>query len=276
MFCTNCGNQIPDGAKFCTACGAPVEQPTPMSQSNQAEAVYEQAPVRAAAPVRASQQPNYQQPQQQQPQAYQVASQAVPAYTPTATKAKSATKWPVSTGVMGILHLLFYLVAQIPMYIYYDQMGIPSAMLSWSRIIYIIVAFAVPVLFFVHTKKIAILTAIPMIVVLIMEGISTFSNFRYMGSSDMVYSMLTFIPMLILTVLYVIQMLVRSRSAALPVIYLIFAIITIVLTFIINIRYFASYTSYMTYIAITMLVIWFADLFAYVAYMIAMFSSRKK
>ena len=24
MFCTNCGNQMPDGSKFCTKCGAPM------------------------------------------------------------------------------------------------------------------------------------------------------------------------------------------------------------------------------------------------------------
>ena len=26
MFCTNCGNQMPDGSQFCTRCGAPVQQ----------------------------------------------------------------------------------------------------------------------------------------------------------------------------------------------------------------------------------------------------------
>ena len=252
MFCTNCGNQIPDGAKFCTVCGAP---------------------VRAAAPVRA-QQPTYQ--TQQQP-AYQAAPQAVPVYAVPAAKAKQTTRWPVSTGIMGILHLLFYLVAMIPRFIYYQDMGVPAAMLNWSSIIYVLLAFAVPVLFFVHTKKIAILTAIPMIVTLILEGISTFTTFRYMGSYSIMTSLLTFAPMFILTVLYVIQMLARPHSAALPIIYLIFAIVAIVLTFISNFRYFRyEYDSYMVYFAISLLVIWFSDIFAYVAYIIAMFSSRKR
>ena len=255
MFCTNCGNQIPDDAKFCTACGAP---------------------VRAAAPVRAPQQ-TYQAPQQTYQAPQQTAYQAAPVYAVSAAKAKKATKWPVSTGIMGILHLLFYLVAMIPRFIYYQDMGVPAAMLSWSSIIYAILAFAVPVLFFVHTKKIAILTAIPMIVTLILEGISTFSSFRYLGSYDSLVSLLTFVLMFILTALYVIQMLARPHSAALPVIYLIFAIITIVGTFILNLRYFRyEYNSYMVYIAISMLVIWFSDIFAYVAYIIAMFSSRKR
>ena len=26
MFCTNCGRENPDGSKFCTGCGAPVNQ----------------------------------------------------------------------------------------------------------------------------------------------------------------------------------------------------------------------------------------------------------
>lgn len=29
MFCTNCGSQIPDGANFCVACGAPAKRPQP-------------------------------------------------------------------------------------------------------------------------------------------------------------------------------------------------------------------------------------------------------
>ncbi|MBO4834840.1 MAG: zinc-ribbon domain-containing protein [Lachnospiraceae bacterium] len=262
MYCTNCGSQIPDGAKFCTVCGAPVSRTASMPQNAQAAPVYEEAPVRAAAPVRA-QQPAYQAPQ------------AVPVYATPAVKDKKTTRWPVSTGIMGILHLFFYLVAMVPMYLYYDQMGIPGAMISWSRILYVVLAFLVPILFFVHTKKIAILTAIPMIVILILEGINTFSSFRYLGSTSMLTSLLTFVPMFILTALYVIQMLARPHSAALPIIYLIFAILTIVWTFIMNIRYFQNGYSYV-YIALAMLIIWLSDIFAYVAYIIAMFSSRKR
>ena len=74
MICTNCGAEIPEGAKFCISCGTPaaaappVEQPVP--EAPQAP-VYEQpqaAPVYAAAA--APQQPQYQQPQYQQPQQY--------------------------------------------------------------------------------------------------------------------------------------------------------------------------------------------------------------
>ena len=43
-YCTNCGNQLPDEAGFCTSCGAAMEQTTP--QQNYAQ----------------PQQPNYAQP----------------------------------------------------------------------------------------------------------------------------------------------------------------------------------------------------------------------
>ncbi|MCR5591756.1 MAG: YARHG domain-containing protein [Lachnospiraceae bacterium] len=41
MFCENCGKQMPDGAKFCTECGAELKQPAP-------------APAASSAPVNAA------------------------------------------------------------------------------------------------------------------------------------------------------------------------------------------------------------------------------
>ena len=55
LFCTNCGSQIPEGARFCAACGspAPVQQP-PMQQPAQQPPVqqptYGQAPYQQPAP----------------------------------------------------------------------------------------------------------------------------------------------------------------------------------------------------------------------------------
>ena len=62
LFCTNCGNQIPEGARFCAACGspAPVQQQPPAQQPP-----YEQQ--LAQQPV---QQPPYQQAPYQQPAPY--------------------------------------------------------------------------------------------------------------------------------------------------------------------------------------------------------------
>ena len=64
MFCTKCGQQLPDGSAFCSVCGAPQAAPAPQPQYQQ--------------PV----QPQYQQPVQPQ---YQQPAQAVypqPAYMP--------------------------------------------------------------------------------------------------------------------------------------------------------------------------------------------------
>ena len=58
MFCRNCGNQMADGATFCTKCGTPAVQ-TPPQQNAYAQPNYAQ-PNYA--------QPNYAQPNYVQPQ----------------------------------------------------------------------------------------------------------------------------------------------------------------------------------------------------------------
>ncbi len=52
MFCTNCGNNIPDGSKFCTFCGAVVEV-APIQPESQptAEAQFQPEPVAQPQPA---------------------------------------------------------------------------------------------------------------------------------------------------------------------------------------------------------------------------------
>lgn len=57
MFCRNCGNQLPEGALFCNACGTKVEAP---AQPAPEQPVYNQQP--------APEQPAYTQPVYTQPQ----------------------------------------------------------------------------------------------------------------------------------------------------------------------------------------------------------------
>lgn len=51
MFCTQCGNQLPDDSRFCPRCGAPVGAPT--SAVNQAVSATPQTPPAPAAPAAA-------------------------------------------------------------------------------------------------------------------------------------------------------------------------------------------------------------------------------
>lgn len=44
MFCTQCGTQMDDGARFCTSCGKPVAHPPVEETFTAPEARYDQAP----------------------------------------------------------------------------------------------------------------------------------------------------------------------------------------------------------------------------------------
>ncbi|MBO6010371.1 MAG: zinc ribbon domain-containing protein [Oscillospiraceae bacterium] len=115
MICTNCGAEIPEGAKFCISCGTaapaapPVEQP--VYEAPQAPA-YEQpqaAPVYAAA---APQQPQYQQPQYAQPQYQQpqYAPQQPTYYAQPQPAAGVSGKSALTFGILGIVFACtFYL-----------------------------------------------------------------------------------------------------------------------------------------------------------------------
>ena len=266
MYCINCGNQIPDGARFCINCGTPVtpEEPSaakPVFQQ-QTQQIYQQP----AHVVRTSASSNqvYQQPY-------------ATAYAAPANK-KVTSKWPVSTGIMGILYFVFTLVSLVPYLLYYvEVVDYPGAFLNVYRIIHILLVIAVPVLFFVHTKKVAFVTAIPMFIMLVMDLISFFGNVRYYYSDILLREIVMLLPYFILVVLYVIQMFVRPRSVALPVIYLILAVLYLIFSCIFRLLGIRdiNYDTYI-YFGIGSLISWFAEIFAYIAYIIAMFSSRKR
>ncbi|WP_455671625.1 zinc-ribbon domain-containing protein [Phocaeicola sp.] len=81
-FCTNCGNQIPDGIKFCTLCGTAMKE---------------------AVPAQPAQQPVQQPITQQQP--IQQVSQPVPAYA--APPDITYQEEPISAGgYIGIMFLI--------------------------------------------------------------------------------------------------------------------------------------------------------------------------
>ncbi|MBO7730842.1 MAG: zinc ribbon domain-containing protein [Lachnospiraceae bacterium] len=265
MYCTNCGKQIPDGANFCVNCGTPVlsEEPAaakPVFQQ-QTQQIYQQ-PAHAVRSTAASNQVS------QQPYAT--------AYAASANK-KVTSRWPASTGIMGVLYFIFTLASLVPYFFYYvEVIESPLAFLNVYRIIHILLVIAVPILFFVHTKKAAFVTAIPMFIMLVMDLISFFGNVRYYYSDILLREIAMILPYFILVVLYVIQMFVRSRSAAMPVVYLIIAILYILASLVLRLIGFRGMLYSDSYFAIGNLITWFAGIFAYIAYIIAMFSSRKR
>lgn len=106
MFCTKCGNQIPDNTKFCTFCGAP-------QNAEPAAPATPVAPAEPTAPAPQFQQPapQFQQPepqfQQPAPQYQQPAPQyqPVPQYQQPAPKKKSGAGKVVAIVIICVLVL---------------------------------------------------------------------------------------------------------------------------------------------------------------------------
>ena len=66
MFCPNCGNQCPDGTKFCSSCGRPLANNQQQNKNTQPDFGNQQANYQQ--PNQQYQQPNYNQYQQQNQQ----------------------------------------------------------------------------------------------------------------------------------------------------------------------------------------------------------------
>ena len=282
MFCQQCGSQIPDDSKFCTSCGAP----TPITKSADFAAEPVTPPAERVAQTQAipTPVPVYPQENMAQPQNYAQPDPAYqqPAYNAGAMQAqpqkkKWHTRWPSSIGTMAIISLVFYLGALVPLFLYFraDSYMPITGFLSAYRIIEILLAIAIPVLFFTHTKKLAFLTAIPMVISLILFAVDTFSAIRYMDSVSLGQNVVLFGFEFILVILYVIQMSARPRSAALPIIYLIFSILELLLLAVFVIMAVAESYAPDMYI-VYRLVHFVSSIFLTVAYCIAMFSSRKR
>lgn len=248
MYCQRCGKEIPDNSRFCTGCGTPVAPSQILESAYQSSLAPENEYTRNV---------------------YKVGNQPAGGLKPV------TRRWPASCGVMGVLYLLFFLAATVMLVLYYNNVSIPMAAWLSGRIIPFVLALAVPVLFFTPTKKLAFLTAIPMVLNLVYVGISTFSMIRRLRTEEMIVSLVEFGFLLILAVFYVIQMTVRPRSAALPVLYLIFSILYLlayaVMTLsVMRITYRSPFT------ALYEICTFVSMIFLAVGYIVAMFSSRKR
>ena len=127
MFCSNCGNQISEGSRFCGVCGAPVEV-APQQQPAQTQPVQPQQPAQPEQPVYQQpvyQQPVYQQPVYQQPVYQQPVYQQENVVDPIAKE--MADKAAGSALTFGILSLVFACT------FYLSFLGIIFACIAFSK-----------------------------------------------------------------------------------------------------------------------------------------------
>jgi TM2 domain-containing membrane protein YozV len=107
MFCSNCGKQNPDNAKFCDSCGQPVASTAAPQYAPPPQQQYTPPPQPQYAPPQPPQyappqQPVYQQPQQS-PFAPNAAPQPVPAAMGISPKSKTtAALLAFFLGTLGI------------------------------------------------------------------------------------------------------------------------------------------------------------------------------
>ncbi len=116
MNCTNCGQVIDEGARFCRNCGQPVAQTPPAYSGHQAAQPPPPQPVYQPPAYQQPQQPAYQQPGYPQPQqpGYQQPVQppvyqqpnyqqpyGAPPYQQAGTKIKLPANWKIYLPVIG-------------------------------------------------------------------------------------------------------------------------------------------------------------------------------
>lgn len=114
MFCSQCGNQNPDGAKFCLNCGTPLSANVPSAPQTVQQVPPMQQSMNQVPPSYNAQQPMNQPPQYQgqpmpgQPAPYgaQLAF-AAPYYSAPAKKSKTV---PIIIGIVGALLTAFLIV----------------------------------------------------------------------------------------------------------------------------------------------------------------------
>lgn len=236
MYCSHCGKEIADDARFCSACGSAV--------------------VKTAPPV------------------YNHAS------TDTAPVKKEAdTRWPAVIGILGIFYLVFVVLQFICIASFYRSKGIPlGALTTWY--IQLFLVSLVPVLFFVHTKKLAFLTAVPMFFLTVIDVADVLSNrILWEIPENVIRIVIPAFVSVILFVLYLIQMIVRPRNSAVSICFLILFIMELIyLGILLAISFVDALRGYPMDPANTFSSVFglIGLLFSAIAYTIAMFRSRKK
>ena len=190
-----------------------------------------------------------------------------PVYVPTQTitpPTGNEARWPAVCGVMGILAF-----AALMFNIMYP-FDLNDIRISIWTAIDILLAIAVPVLFLIHTRKIPILTAIPMILTFIVDIMFYFIYYSrefeiIIGESWFIVPRLFSLSVIIL---YVIQMLTRMRNPVLAILCIILSVSYLTYLLI----YSLSYGGPNIYTLLNFL----QNLFLSVAYIVAMFKAKKR
>jgi len=230
MFCPSCGKELPEGVKFCPACGtglaargsapeaAPVQEPiyTPPVQ----EPVYT-PPVQQPQPV-------YQQPQQPVygQSGFVAPGQPVygqPVYAAQAQQPAQPAKktWPGGAITFAILTFLFALGAYIA---YYSEFSWLMGGGLIVQVLFSMLPYLLLLIFFVTpTRRVPVLTAIPITVMVVMNMITVLSMGDFAALAVPTMVQLGFDGLIF--IFYLIQTLARPHNKALPVLITIFGII---------------------------------------------------
>ena len=133
---------------------------------------------------------------------------------------KSESAWPIFIWILAIIYFLTYICSMFCNTFATRPLSNHIFRYLASQLIFIIAALLVPVVFAVHTKKIAPVTSIPA-VILVISGLVTVIMIIIRGhvpTASIVYNMSVFGLDFIMATLYIIQMFVKTRLA-LPITY---------------------------------------------------------
>lgn len=191
-------------------------------------------------------------------------------------KAENNAKWPTVIGIIAVIGFALYLIGRIIQFIYYAQeFGDTYSFFNGTPIYYVILGALVPVSFFLHTKKLAFLTAIPMFISLVLYTFEVMP--QILKGMHGVYTTFDIIDLALSAVLflfYVLQMILRLEEKSLCILFMIFQIMYCIFF---TVACFYSGIEYMPGIlAVKNVLLVLSYGFTGAAYIIAMFSSRKK
>lgn len=244
MNCPNCGEPLPEGARFCVNCGSSLgvaPAPVPSEPDKSAEPAF-RAPIRWPVII------------------------------------------PILMLVGFIFFLVSFALTvrqyQLMLEGMYAGTGSLLTLTIWPAVSTLIILLAA-VLFFTPTRRVPVVTSIPRILLLIMSAItlvSYYTNAVAMPEGMLLSQTVRFLISCIPVVLYIIGCASKPRSAAIAVIHLVLVMILCVVPFF-SMDYHYAFSAEQPYISLaaeSTLVSAAANLFVGAAYSIALYFTRRK